>query len=49
LHWEARRRGLGRVEWILIVGEGQAKQWVEERLHELRHGQEAKFLAQLAE
>jgi hypothetical protein len=88
LHWEARRRGLGRAEWILLVGDGapwignvaadrwahavevldfyhasepvrelgralfgenQAQEWVEERLHELRHGKEEKFLAQLAE
>ena len=27
----------------------QAKEWVESRLHELRHGQEEKFLAQMAE
>lgn len=87
LHWEALRRGLGRAQWILVVGDGapwiwnvaadrwadaqelldfyhasehlwelgralygedQAKEWVESRLHELRHGQEAKFLAQMA-
>jgi len=88
LHWEALRRGLGRAQWILVVGDGapwiwnvaadrwanaqelldfyhasehvwelgralyaepQAKVWVEARLHELRHGQEEKFLARLAE
>jgi hypothetical protein len=88
LHWEALRRGLGRVRWILVVGDGapwiwnvaadrwakaeelldfyhasehlwelgralyreeQAKEWVEARLHELRHGQEEKFLAQMAQ
>jgi hypothetical protein len=87
LHWEALRRGLGRAQWILVVGDGapwiwnvaadrwaeaqelldfyhasehlwelgralygedQAKEWVEGRLYELRHGQEAKFLAQIA-
>lgn len=87
LHWEALRRGLGRAQWILVVGDGapwiwnvaadrwaeaqelldfyhasehlwelgralygedQTKEWVEGRLHELRHGQEAKFLAQMA-
>ena len=35
---------LGRV----LFGEDQAKEWVEGRLHELRHGQEETFLAQLA-
>jgi hypothetical protein len=88
LHWEALRRGLGRAQWILVVGDGapwiwnvaadrwanavevldfyhasehvwelgralfgenQAKEWVEERLHELRHGKAEKFLAQLAQ
>ena len=88
LHWEALRRGLGRAQWILIVGDGapwiwnvatdrwangvevldfyhasehvwelgralfgedQAKEWVQERLHELRHGKEERFLTQLAE
>ena len=88
LHWEALRRGLGRAQWLLVVGDGapwiwnvaadrwanaqelldfyhasehlwelgrallgedQAKEWVERRLHELRHGQEEKFLAQLAQ
>jgi hypothetical protein len=34
---------LGRV----LYGEEQAKEWVEARLHELRHGQEAKFLAEI--
>ena len=87
LHWEALRRGLGRAQWILVVGDGapwiwnvaadrwadavelldfyhasehlwelgrvlfgenQAKQWVEGRLHELRHGQQERFLAQIA-
>lgn len=87
LHWEALRRGLGRVKWILVVADGapwiwnvaadrwaeaqelldfyhasehlwelgralygqeQAKEWVESRLHELRHGKEDKFLAQIA-
>ena len=87
LHWEALRRGLGRAQWILVVGDGapwiwnvaadrwanarelldfyhasehvwelgralygeeQAREWVQARLHELRHGQEEKFLAQLA-
>jgi hypothetical protein len=86
LHWEARRRGLGRVRWILVLGDGAswiwnvsadrwagaqelldfyhasehvwalgralypeepAKEWVEARLHELRHGQPEKFLSQL--
>ena len=54
--WQARHRGPGwgkkktqqkRVEWH-EVKEDQAKEWVEGRLHELRHGQEAKFLAQMA-
>ena len=31
-----------------LYGEA-AQEWVESRLHELRHGQEAKFLAHLAE
>ena len=87
LHCEALRRGLGRAQWILVIGDGapwiwnvaadrwanaqelldfyhasehvwelgralygedQAREWVEARLHELRHGQEEKFLAQLA-
>lgn len=87
LHGEALRRGLGRAQWILVVGDGapwiwnvaadrwanaeelldfyhasehvwelgralygpeQAQAWVEARLHELRHGQEEQFLAQLA-
>ena len=86
LHWEAQRRGLGRAQWILVVGDGApwiwnvaadrwatavelldfyhasehvwelgralygeaAQEWVESRLHELRHGQEEKFLAHLA-
>jgi len=87
LHWEARRRGLGRAKWILVVGDGapwiwnvaadrwakaeelldfyhasehlwelgralygekEAKKWVEEALHDLRHGQEDKFLAKIA-
>jgi hypothetical protein len=87
LHWEALRRGLGRAQWILVVGDGapwiwnvaadrwataaelldfyhasehvwelgralygesRAKEWVEARLHELRHGQEETFWAQLA-
>ncbi len=87
LHWEALRRGLGRAQWILVVGDGApwiwnvaadrwadavevldfyhasehvwalgralygeagAKAWVESRLHELRHGQEKVFLAQIA-
>lgn len=87
LHWEARRRGLGRAQWILVVGDGapwiwnvaadrwaegqelldfyhasehlwelgralygeeQAKAWVAERLHELRHGREEKCLSQIA-
>jgi len=84
LHWEAQRRGLGRAEWILVLGDGapwiwnvaadrwagakelldfyhasehlwelgralypekQVQRWVESRLHELRHGEEEKFLA----
>lgn len=87
LHWEALRRGLGRAQWILVVGDGapwiwnvaadrwagahevldfyhasehlwelgralyaeeQAKDWVESRLHELRHGQQDSFLAKIA-
>ena len=87
LHWEALRRGLGRAQWVLVVGDGapwiwnvaadrwaqaqelldfyhasehvwelgralygedQAKKWVESRLHELRHGEQEKFLAQIA-
>jgi hypothetical protein len=86
LHWEAQRRGLGRAEAILVLGDGAAwiwnvaadrwadaeelldfyhasehlwelgralyleervQQWVESRLHELRHGEEEKFLATL--
>ncbi len=31
-----------------LYGEDQAKPWVESRLHELRHGQEGKFLAKVA-
>ena len=31
-----------------LCGEEQAKAWVEARLHELRHGQEEKFLALVA-
>jgi hypothetical protein len=31
-----------------LYGEDLAKEWVEDRLHELRHGQEEKFLAQMA-
>jgi hypothetical protein len=31
-----------------LYGEARAKEWVERRLHELRHGQEDKFLAQIA-
>jgi len=88
LHAEALRRGLGRAEQILVVGDGaawiwnvaqdrwlgaaelldfyhasghvwelgralfgeaKAKEWVEHRLHELRHGNEEKFLVQIAE
>lgn len=87
LHWEALRRGVGRAQKILVVGDGaswiwnvkadrwadaqevldfyhasehlwqlgralypehQAKEWVEARLHELRHGQEEQCLAQIA-
>jgi len=87
LHTEALRRGLGRAEQILVVGdgaawvwnvkqdrwadaeevldfyhasehvwelgralfgEGNAKEWVEARLHELRHGEEQKFLSRIA-
>jgi hypothetical protein len=86
LHWEAQRRGLGRVEHILVLGDGAAwiwnvaadrwgtaqelldfyhasehvwelgralypedkvQEWVESRLHELRHGEEEKFLAKI--
>jgi hypothetical protein len=86
LHWEALRRGLGRAEWILVVGDGapwiwnvaadrwadaeevldfyhasehlwelgralypekRVQEWVETRLHELRHGEEEKFLAKI--
>ncbi len=86
LHWEAQRRGLGRAEAILVLGDGaawiwnvaadrwadaeelldfyhasehlwelgralypekQVQSWVENRLHELRHGEEEKFLAAL--
>jgi hypothetical protein len=32
-----------------LYGEEQAKEWVEARLHELRHGQEEKFLVHLAD
>ena len=32
----------------LLYGEDQVKEWVESRLHELRHGQEDKFLATVA-
>lgn len=32
-----------------LYGEDLAKEWVESRLHELRHGQEEKFLAQIGE
>jgi len=88
LHWEAVRRGLGRVQWILVVSDGAtwiwsvvadrwakavkvldfyhasehvwtlgralygetgAAEWVESRLHELRHGQQEKFLETIAE
>jgi len=31
-----------------LYGEDQAKEWVESSLHELRHGQEDKFLARIA-
>jgi hypothetical protein len=31
-----------------LYGEAQARDWVESRLHELRHGQEEKFLAKIA-
>jgi hypothetical protein len=87
LQGESLRRGLGRAQYILVVGDGapwiwnvaadrwanaeelldfyhasehvwelgralygpeQAQEWVEARLHELRHGQEEQFLAQLA-
>lgn len=37
--------------WMLgraLYGEEQARPWVESRLHELRHGQEEKFLTELA-
>ena len=27
LHWEARRRGLGRAQWILVLGDGAAWIW----------------------
>lgn len=27
LHWEAQRRGLGRAEWILVLGDGAAWIW----------------------
>jgi len=86
LHWEAQRRGVGRAEWILVLGDGAAwiwnvaadrwagaqelldfyhasehlwelgralypeaevQEWVESRLHELRHGEEEKFLSQI--
>lgn len=88
LHGEARRRGLGRAQWILVLGDGahwiwnvaadrwatarelldfyhasehvwelgralygeeQAKDWVEARLHELRHGQERQCLEHSAQ
>jgi hypothetical protein len=88
LHWEALRRGLGRAEWILVVGDGApwiwnvaadrwaeaeelldfyhasehlwelgkalygedgAKDWVESRLHELRHGKQETFLEEMAQ
>jgi len=88
LHGEALRRGLGRGEQILVVGDGavwiwnvkqdrwatagevldfyhasehvwelgrallgpdQAQDWVESRLHKLRHGQEQEFLDQIAQ
>lgn len=32
-----------------LFGEDEARTWVESRLHELRHGQEEKFLARVAE
>ena len=32
-----------------LFGEARAKEWVEARLHELRHGQQEKFLAQMAQ
>jgi hypothetical protein len=32
-----------------LYGEGKAKKWVEERLHELRHGQQDEFLAAIAD
>ena len=32
-----------------LYGEDQAKEWVESRLHELRHGQEETFLARIAQ
>jgi hypothetical protein len=86
LHWEAQRRGLGRAQWVLVLGDGAAwiwnvaadrwagaqelldfyhasehlwalgralypeeevQEWVEGRLHELRHGEEEKFLARI--
>jgi hypothetical protein len=86
LHGEALRRGLGRAEWILVLGDGAAwiwnvaadrwanaqelldfyhasehlwelgralypeaevQEWVESRLHELRHGEEEKFLGKI--
>jgi hypothetical protein len=31
-----------------LYGEGEAKEWVESRLHELRHGQQDKFLDEIA-
>lgn len=37
--------------WMLgraLYGDKEAEPWVEDRLHELRHGQEKKFLAELA-
>jgi hypothetical protein len=38
--------------WALgkaLYGEDQAKEWVESRLHELRHGQEKEFLEKIAQ
>jgi hypothetical protein len=88
LHWEAQRRGVGRAQESLVVGDGapwiwnvardrwkeatqlldfyhasehvwalgkallgeeDARPWVEERLHELRHGQEPEFLQALGQ
>ena len=44
--WHASKHlwELGRA----LYGEEEAKEWVESRLHELRHGQEEKFLAKIA-